>query len=397
MLRTFHSCAVVLFFVSTASAITPSFQGLGDLPGGQVFSQAYGISADGSTVVGLANGSGYNAANTSEAFRWTQAGGMVGLGDLPGSQLNANQRGSKSYSVSGDGSIIVGAGSSENAIPLEAFQWTNPGGMVGLGYLSAEPYSEAFAVSDDGLTIVGTGRSYEAFRWTQGTGMVSLQSLPPGIIGSGARAVSPDGSIVVGGIASATDDQAMRWTRGTGMVGLGYLPNPPTNKSVALGISADGLVTIGFSSSEAAGLNGTEAFRWTQADGMVGLGDLPGGMSGSIAFDTNSDGSIIVGEGSTPSGGSSAFIWDAINGMRPLQDVLLNDYGLGQSLAGWTLQSATSISDDGRTFAGSGLNPNGNTEAWVATVPEPSTFTLAAVIGALAPIRCRRIRKICRS
>ena len=58
------------------------FQGLGDLPGGSFSSQASGLSADGSVVVG----SGVSA-KSQEAFRWTQQTGMVGLGVLSGGYL----------------------------------------------------------------------------------------------------------------------------------------------------------------------------------------------------------------------------------------------------------------------------------------------------------------------
>ncbi|WP_262382229.1 hypothetical protein [Microcystis aeruginosa] len=55
-----------------------SFQGLGDLPGGIFNSQAYGVSANGSVVVGRGN-----SANGFEASRWTQETGMVGVGNSP--------------------------------------------------------------------------------------------------------------------------------------------------------------------------------------------------------------------------------------------------------------------------------------------------------------------------
>ncbi len=38
---------------------------------------------------------------------------------------------------------------------------------------------------------------------------------------------------------------------------------------------------------------GGEAFRWTQAGGMVGLGDLPGGTFGSKTFFVSADGSVV--------------------------------------------------------------------------------------------------------
>jgi probable HAF family extracellular repeat protein len=72
--------------------------GLGDLPGGNFYSFAMDISADGSVVVG-----GSESGAGSEVFRWTNAEGMVGLGNLPG--------GDNSYAlgVSGDGSVVVGS------------------------------------------------------------------------------------------------------------------------------------------------------------------------------------------------------------------------------------------------------------------------------------------------
>ena len=63
--------------------------------------------------------------------------------------------------------------------------------------------------------------------------------------------------------------------------------------------------------------------------------------------------------------------------MRYLQDVLTGDFGL--DLTGWTLTQALGVSADGLTIVGRGTNPSGNTEAWLAVVPEPSTFTLAGL------------------
>ena len=39
---------------------------------------------------------------------------------------------------------------------------------------------------------------------------------------------------------------------------------------------------------------------------------------------------------------------------------------------GWTLEEANAISSDGRFIVGTGTNPDGNIEAWVATIPNPS-------------------------
>ncbi len=110
--------------------------------------------------------------DVSQAFRWTESGGMVGLGDLPGGDSYSD-----ASDVSADGSVIVGRSNSVNG--GEAFRWTESGGMVGLGDLpGGDSYSDASGVSADGSVIVGRSNSvngYEAFRWTQETGMVSLK------------------------------------------------------------------------------------------------------------------------------------------------------------------------------------------------------------------------------
>src|SRR5262245_27089410 len=90
----------ILVLAGRASA-APSFLGLGHLPGG-VSSSAGGVSADGSVVVGGSDG---------QAFRWTEAGGMVGLGDIPGGLVQ-----SSGAAVSGDGSAVVGFGTSAASI-----------------------------------------------------------------------------------------------------------------------------------------------------------------------------------------------------------------------------------------------------------------------------------------
>ena len=72
---------------------TPSqhFLGLGDLPGGSANSMAFGVSADGTAVVGCGN-----SAAGVEAFRWTRVCGMEGLG-FP-----------RAFATSADGSVVVG-------------------------------------------------------------------------------------------------------------------------------------------------------------------------------------------------------------------------------------------------------------------------------------------------
>jgi probable HAF family extracellular repeat protein len=67
--------------------------------GGLIATVALGVSSDGTTVVGSSASSPFIVA---EAFLWTQATGMVGLGTLPG------YSNSRATSVSGNGTVVVG-------------------------------------------------------------------------------------------------------------------------------------------------------------------------------------------------------------------------------------------------------------------------------------------------
>lgn len=345
----------------TFPAQAASFQGLGGLPG-SFSSSASGVSADGSVVVGSSQRERTDSPYRGwEAFRWTQGTGMVGLGNLPGGDF-----GSRASEVSGDGSVVVGYGFS-NTNFLKAFRWTQGTGMVELGDLPGGGFDNfASGVSFDGSVVVGgsnTDIGPQAFLWTQAMGTVGLGDLPGGssLVGenfSWAQGVSFDGSTVVGYSQSANGQEAFRWTQATGMVGLGDLPGG-TFSSIANVVSADGSVVGGGSNSA----NGWEAFRWTQATGMAGLGDLPGGIFSSYATGISADGSVLVGY-SESANGQESFIWNSTQGMRSLQAVLTNDYGL--DLTGWFLQQANAISADGLTVVGFGTNPDGLTEAWIA-------------------------------
>jgi probable HAF family extracellular repeat protein len=366
--------SVILMIATATNQAFADFISLGDLPGGQSFSVALGVSADGHVVVGQSS-----SALGFEAFRWTQVGGMSSLGASPNSAAAA---------ASAEGSVIVGRFQN-----LQAFRWTQTTGPVGLGSLPAGSQSEALGVSADGAVVVGQGNGVIggvgsgnlAFRWTEQSGMVFLGDLPGGPFTSMANGVSAGGSVIVGASNSALSAEAFRWTQREGMVGLGDLPGG-VSLSVARAISPDGGVIVG----NALSAFGNEAFRWTQESGMIGLGDLPGGglFFSSYALGVAENGSIVVGTGETDLG-SEAFVWDSLNGIRNLKDVLISQ---GDDLTGWRLDRANGISADGTVIVGSGFNPAGQPEAWLARlgpatpIPEPSAILLfgSGVVALLA-------------
>ena len=360
----------------------PFFQGLGGLDS-PIASLGFGVSGDGSTAIGPSTSSLVGGGTLS--YRWTYATGIVSLGSFPGGPFASVASG-----ISSNGSVIVG--SSDN----EMYRWTLGGGMVGLGDLpggSSGGGSAGQDVSDDGTVVVGSGHSasgLEAVRWTSAGGLVGLGDLPGGTFFSQAFGVSGDGNVVVGRGTSALGDEAFRWTESGGMIAMDDLNAGGFIFSEARDATTDGAVIVGTASSPL----GSQAFRWTVGGGMVGLGDIAGGSFGSTASAVSADGSVIVGAGLSASG-QEAFIWDAVNGVRELDQVLT---GLGLDLTGWTLAAASDVSDDGLTIMGSGTNPSGQQEAWIAVlglgptaVPSIHPLGLVVLMSLLGLIGLRRL------
>lgn len=369
---------------------------------GGVTDTASGVSPDGSTVL-------------VGRQIWTAAGGLA---DTALADLEIYSR-----DISNNG-VIAGLWCGPNTGSCyEAFRSTIDGPVEGLGALD-DWSSDAFALTPDGSVIVGRTSSItgeQSFRWTSATGMVGIGNLDPDEVShSAAYGVSADGSVVVGQSGDDMILEAYRWTESSGMVGLGDFTGGSFN-STAQSISADGKVIVGSGTNA----QGTEAFRWTQESGMQPLGDLTGGDFYSVAYATNVTGSVIVGQSRATPVDGHAFIWTPTDGMRSLQNLLIDDYGQGEVLAGWTLSMATDISDDGRVIVGYGENPQGHSQAFAVflpvygdedgdsdidgadfllwqrinspipslPVPEPSTFAIAAAcLGGLALVRRRRRR-----
>ncbi len=370
--RSINLLGLVLMLAGPTTAA--EFTELGDLPGGEFYSVPAGLSDDGSVVVGWSY-PGYGFSSR-EAFRWTPTGGMVAIGAGPRSSAT---------DVSAGGSVVVGA------FGQGAFRWTQETGAVRLEDLPGGRFSSgtAVGVSADRLVVAVRGRTSvgaEAFRWTAENGMVGLGSLP-GDSESHALGISADGSTVVGYAAYSSGVEPFRWTPAGGMQAIGA-----GTAGEALDASTDGSVVVGSMWNSA---GDRQAFRWTEEAGMAGLGDLPGDPFFSRALAVSADGSIVVGEsnGYYWDFSSKAFIWDAENGMRALQAVLITDFQLGPSLEGWTLHGARAIAADGRVIVGSGTNPSGQTEAWRAVIPEPSTLVGLLSLGAVGLLACVRRRR----
>lgn len=272
------------------------------------------------------------------------------------------------------GISATGRVSALHGTPIHAGSWTESGDWSD----EPDPFATgcdfdragAWDVSADGSVLVGLawdGCVPLAYRWTRGAGGTTaaaldrLGSVPAGggLPVNRASVISDDGSVIAG---FAQTDTVDRWPAvwradGTGMLLPGSAPDAPGE---VLSISADGSVL--------AGVWNQEGFVWTQAGGVVSMGLLPGGLGGDATYPNAiaAQGALVFG-GSGGFGATTAFVWTAAMGMRPLQELLV---AAGVSIPdGYALTNVLAASTDGTVILGSALTTGGSSISFVARVP----------------------------
>jgi uncharacterized membrane protein len=384
MLRFSLLFSALLLLVPALTAAAASFTGLGSLAGAVPGSTATGVSGDGSLVVGSCTG----AASCNEAWRWTEAGGIVGIGYPPGGTT------STAVAVSADGETLVGRGLV--AGEFEVFRWS-----PSLGFEPIDPPPPAnptfpeirigvVSLSGDGEVVVGyTLSDYtpdpipfndftvtESWRWTSAGGFsITLAVVNPVNVGR-LTDLSNDGSAMTAVLGYFDEYRAHRWQDGS-FEPLPYLNyfDPVTYlctgfpcTSSAEAITPDGSLVVGEANSQAA--------LWFDDGSVIGMGFLPGATA-SIAKDVSSNGERAIGISPASSlfGTPLPFLWSAETGMLEIADVLTQ---AGLDLTGWTLTGVAGISNDGTVLVGTGVNPSGDSEAWRAVLPDLGSLTLPA-------------------
>ncbi|MBS0196118.1 MAG: hypothetical protein JSR77_05115 [Planctomycetes bacterium] len=365
--RALSAVSPILILTASAAAQTASFAILGDLPGGNIHSEAFAVSGDGTTVVG------YSLVGTNQGHAFKYVGNaLIDIGDLAGGTVAGVALG-----VNRDGTVIGGQGNSANG--NEACRWVNSnspsslGGTVPGGFFGAA----VNAVNANGSVMVGTHEfalfDSRACKWVNGT-LTSLGAQANGTIFSAAYGVSADGTKIAGACDTSNGGHFACVLRGSTFT---VLPDLATgaNTGEANDVSDDGTVVVGWGNIEITPtLSLSHACRWVNSVPQD-LGDLPGGRSFSVATACSADGGTVVGY-SDSAAAREAFIWTQGGGMRALREVLTERGVTGLNV--FILREARGISDDGTVICGIGTSLDGYTLGWVANLnvvpPCPADF-----------------------
>lgn len=373
---------------------------------------------------------------------------IIGLGTLGGS-LSYGLDINNLRQVSGNSSITTAAAQAEGATgsALRAYSWTN-GMMSNLGALpnaTTNRFARGYAINDMGL-VVGefNNDSSRAFVYDPAVGsMVGLTRLAGGSDNGVAQDINNTG-VIVGISSNGVASRATRWTKVSGVYApedLGSIDGQTTTTARANAVNASGNAA-GYSRDSVAATS--QATLWRDGN-VIDLGSLGDGNRYSLAYGLNNNhvvvGSSYTGQtvgqliGTTSSTSvTRGFSWSE-GVMRELAPVNLyqpgntgattnyhsvamdiNEAGWivgnsqrisgspavatlwieGQPIdlntwlpanSGWVLTSAEGINQAG-DIVGYGTF-NGQTTAFVMSVPEPGVVGLLAPMAGMLGLRRR--------
>lgn len=166
----------------------------------------YGMTPDGSTIVGLALAADYSFA---KAIKWNAGVGLQDLGSInPARYYSA-------LDINDDGSVIVGYQDQDNGF-RQASIWKN-GVQELLTNANGDPLEVLTVISGDGNSLLGY-QGHDAVKWTKDKGIVIIPDANAGENWEGAATASNyDGSIIVGyyktpNYAPPGDGKGFIWT-----------------------------------------------------------------------------------------------------------------------------------------------------------------------------------------
>lgn len=297
-------------------------------------------------------------------YRWTETGGLVRLGPLSATVET------RATGINGGGQVT---GFASRLAPDEysrAAVWNASGVAQDLGTLGGL-WSFGMAINAAG-TVAGSSQladgTRHAFAWTAAGGMADLGTM--GGSGSDARLINDAGQVAGFWSPTATDwpYHGFAWDPVLGMADIGTLGG---ETSFARAMNASGQV-VGFSElPPCENEYCAHAISWTRAGGLLDLGTLGGNYSD--AFGINRLGQVVgwSKQDAAHFGIFHAFVWSAADGMVDLNQRVPN------IPEGLVLTSALAISDSGAIVADS--------NAGLVLLKPGAVGTNAPLVGPISP------------
>jgi uncharacterized membrane protein len=295
------------------------------------------VSEDASTLIGRACVRAPGNPIECEAFHFDVASDTTtGLGILPDfDQSEAN-------TVSADGTAIA-VNAFENlpgSTRMQAALWTTADGLIALGLPPGDVFSTSVAnrVGAGPAVLVASSPNNNQVShfsvWKPSTGLIELQP-----IGANHRALflSRNGEIAIGDSFDQVSSLSVAWVAPQWNAEVLHLPGDIRSvfrvilENAAFGESGGGFGSEFYS----------RAFRWTRAEGVQPLGQLPNATE-AIVNDATTDGSTAVGyQADRAFTQQPAFIWTEAHGVESLE--LLDGHMYGDAVA---------VSEDGNFILG---------------------------------------------
>ena len=200
--------------------------------------------------------------------------------------------------VSADGTVVVGESLDETNNVNHAIRLVGAGAAQFMASpIDAEGGCRAYGVSTNGALITGTcdllnpptGTPRDRpFKYTPASGIVYVGPSPMAAdTGISATGLSDDGNVLVGHTTSPY--LGVRWTAATGWVLLGRLTTNGENN--ATGVNQNGSVIVGYDAFSL-----SVPWKWTAAAGEVALAQPSDATTGVSVWDVSPNGNTMIGD-----------------------------------------------------------------------------------------------------